>query len=255
MYSGVRWIVGAAAFFVMTFAAQARSADQPDAPRDDVESRVGLADLPGYHAALTGRGGAEGPGPAPASFRDLWDHPEAWRGRRVEVRGRVARVFRQDAVGSFPAMAEVWLSTPAGDLICAHCPTRPEGGPPARIPQIGTPVRFDGRFMKIIRYEAGDQARLAPLVVGDRPPAAGGEPAGARPPGASGDPWPLSPSPAAWAAAAALGLAAAGALAWRHLRAPGAGARPAARHAPSGADAPPEFLDTERRDEPTSPGR
>jgi hypothetical protein len=31
-------------------------------------------------------------------------------------------------------------------------------------------VRFEGVFLRSIRYQGGDSARLAPLVVGDRPP-------------------------------------------------------------------------------------
>ena len=38
-------------------------------------------------------------------------------------------------------------------------------------PGPGRTVRFTGTFLKMVRYTAGDGDRLAPLIVGDRPPA------------------------------------------------------------------------------------
>ena len=100
------------------------------------EQAFGLADLPAEHAALAGKATIDGPRaadpPRPVTFRDLWDHPDDWRGRRVTVRGTVARVFRQGAVGSFPPLVEGWLSTPEGDLFCVVFP-RP--GPGHRRPR------------------------------------------------------------------------------------------------------------------------
>ena len=59
---------------------------------DDLETRLGLADLAAYRAALSGKATADdahASGPMrPVTFHDLWDHPETWRGRRVQVRGR-----------------------------------------------------------------------------------------------------------------------------------------------------------------------
>ena len=45
--------------------------------------------------------------------------------------------------------------------------------PAVRLPSIaalGRSVRFTGTFLKMVRYEAGDGGRLAPLVVGDQLP-------------------------------------------------------------------------------------
>jgi hypothetical protein len=182
------------------------------------------------------------------TFRDLWNHPETWRGRRVRVRGTIARIFRQGAVGSFPPLAEAWLSTPEGDLLCVVFPqgdrqgqktlTLTESGPvrkgrdeptpePQREPEAGRRVTFTGTFLKTIRYPAADLARLAPLIVGDQPPtmtreaAVGGKPSTAtaealRP----SDTRPRSEvwTPAAWVLSLALGLAAAAVLAWQHVR-------------------------------------
>ena len=89
----------------------------------------------------------------------------------MQVEGRVVRVFRQGAVGSFPPLVEAWLATPAGDLLCVEFPRdeSPERKDGAFEPS--RPVTFTGTFLKTIRYSAGDQSRLAPLIVGDRPPA------------------------------------------------------------------------------------
>ena len=233
---------------------------------DDLESRLGLADLTSYRAALAGKATADGAGasvpPRPVSFRDLWDHPEAWSGQRVQVDGRVVRVFRQGAVGSFPPLVEAWLATPAGDLFCVEFPweespeRKDEAFEPVR------PVRFTGTFLKTVRYAAGDQARLAPLIVGDRPPAPLEKVSAAEPTAASAframggsrgtgqeadrslDAW----SPTAWGLALVLGLTAALVLAWRHLH----GKTPARKSGPRRsssngvlADPPLEFVETE----------
>lgn len=230
---------------------------------DDLESRLGLADLAAYRAALSGKATADNAHAAdlarPVTFRDLWHHPETWRGRRVQVQGRVARIFRQDAVGSFPPLVEAWLSTPEGDLFCVDFPT---GG----VPEPGQQVTFSGTFLRAIRYAGNDQPRLAPWIVGDRPPSSVivartvGEPAAAalRAMGASPAPeldmemdqdrrlesW----SPAGWMLGIALGLIGAAVLAWQHLRQPVSAKRSGTRHKNQGsaaADPPLVFVETE----------
>jgi hypothetical protein len=140
---------------------------------NDLASRLGLADLAAYRAALSGKATAEAGkagdsvSPGPVSFRDLWDHPDTWSGRRVSIRGRLVRAFRQQAFGDFPPLVEAWLSTPQGDLFCV---VHPQPGPEQSAAQIGNQVRFTGTFLKKIRYAAADTTRLAPLIVGDRPP-------------------------------------------------------------------------------------
>jgi hypothetical protein len=145
----------------------------PDVERDD---RIGLADLTAYRAALSGKPTADearpSDPPARVGFRELWDHPESYRGRRVTVQGRLERTFRQGAVGSFPPLVEAWLFSASGDPFCAVYPRPKE----VAVSEPGRSVRFTGTFLKTVRYPAGDGDRLAPLIVGDRPP----EP---RPPG------------------------------------------------------------------------
>jgi len=135
------------------------------------DDRLNLADLAAYRKAIAGAP----PGPAAAaSFRQLWDHPEAYQGRKVRVSGRVVRRFRQGAFGTFPPLVESWAVTPAGDPFCLVYPAAEAGAAskPARLDLAapGAVVDFEGTFLRLIRYQGGDADRLAPLVVGDRPP-------------------------------------------------------------------------------------
>jgi hypothetical protein len=233
---------------------------------NDLETRLGLADLAPYRAALLGKATADDPHASDpsrlVSFRDLWDHPATWRGRRVQVQGRVVRIFRQGALGSFPPLVEVWLSTPAGNLLCVVFPQDEGAERKSESPEPGKQVTFTGTFLKSIRYIAAAEPRLAPLIVGDRPPAPSaeapaGEPTAAttlRAIGASPGPdrsmgqrfesW----SPAAWMLGIALGLVATAVLAWQHLRKPGSVKPLVTRHqneGPAPTDPPLEFIETE----------
>lgn len=133
--------------------------------------RLGLGDLSAYAKALKGRPTASVmqplDGPVEVSFRDLWDHPSEYLGRRVMIRGRLERTFRQGPVGEFPPLAESWIFSKKGDPFCAVYPL-PSGNPRQTT---GQPVRFTGTFLRTIRYGASDGDRLAPLIVGDKPPA------------------------------------------------------------------------------------
>jgi hypothetical protein len=184
---------------------------------------LGLADLAAYRSAIEpARPGV--PEPRPASFRDLWSRPDDFRNGRVAVAGRVERVFHQGAVGEFPALAEVWIVDGATDPICLVSPEAPDK--PA--PKPGDSIRFEGTFLRRIRYRGGDVERLAPLVVGPGPArierAAPAEPA-------------ASSSPFGGVFVAVLGGIVVLALLRAHLR------RPVTR--PIVAGPPPEFQDGE----------
>ena len=102
---------------------------------DDTEPthQLSLADLAKYRAALAGKATADdaksSDTPARVSFKDLWNRPDALRGRRVILEGRVQRIFRQGPVGSFPALAEIWIASPAGDPFCLVVPHEKRVGP------------------------------------------------------------------------------------------------------------------------------
>jgi hypothetical protein len=163
---------------------------------DDQETshQLSLADLAGYRAALSGkpddRASATDP-PSLVKFKDLWNRPDVFRGRRVTVQGRVVRTFRQGPVGTFPPLAEVWITSPAGDPFCAVFPqpdkldreqtgaAEPTNAAAEKstrddrtngMPGPGRTVRFTGTFLKMVRYAGADTARLAPLIVGDQLP-------------------------------------------------------------------------------------
>ncbi len=166
--------------------------ESQDQDQDRDRDRLGLADLAAYRAALAGRATGDrarsSDPPAQVGFRELWKAPDDYRGRRVTVRGRIERTFRQGAVGSFPPLVEAWVFTASGDPLCVVYPRSDEGereGAREEVPApgqgqhplrlgdraAGQSVEFTGTFLKMVRYAAGDGDRLAPLIVGDRPPA------------------------------------------------------------------------------------
>jgi hypothetical protein len=264
------------------------------------DDELSLADLTAYRAALSGKATADDARPTSPSarvgFRDLWERSGAHRGRHVTVQGRVERVFRQGPVGSFPSLIEVWVYSPVGDPFCLVFP-RPTGpatpdrdqehhvvfpsldhrgedapAAPTTIPGPGQTVQFTGTFLKMVRYAAGDGPRLAPLIVGDRPPAPSTPSASLPAPSAADDPGSPSSSarvlraiggegpgaagldrrawsPASWALGLALAALAVGILAWQHLRGAQLRARSALRNRRldlESADPPLAFLDTTR---------
>jgi hypothetical protein len=262
---------------------------------DDSETpqQLTLADLAGYRSALSGKATAEdakaADPPARVVFKDLWNRPDLFRGRRVTVRGRIARILRQGSVGSFPPLAEVWIASPVGDPFCLVSPQERSAGivpvtdhgpgstgifpvtdqglegraTPQTVPELGQTIRFTGTFLKLVRYSAKGGARLAPLVVGDRPPVPISNEAGSvRSPPAALRSWGgrlpndslerSAWSPASWALGQTLAALAAGVIVWQHLRAPSR--RASVRHAAWRTtsrlvpDPPLEFI--EPRDEP-----
>jgi hypothetical protein len=227
---------------------------------DDLETQIGLADLAAYHSALKGSATAHdarsSEPPRPVSFRELWDHAKEWQGRRVVVTGRVARIFRQGAVGDFPPLTQLWISTPRGDVLCLVFPVA-ENEAKTRSLEPGERIKFTGTFLKTIRYPASDQARLAPLVVGSRQPdraspSAEQEPVTARVPRTLGnsqvpnnevvqglDSWFWG----SWWIGLGLGLVVVGVLAWQHIHAPALAGRAAGGDAALGTDSTDRLLE------------
>jgi len=194
------------------------SAPAPAAtPAED--SSLTLADLEAYRLAFR-------PGPAgtatTATFRDLWDRPGAYAGRRVRVEGKVVRLFRQPGMGEFPPLAEAWIVTPAADPSCLVF----ADGPGAAMPEVGSDVRFVGTFLRRIKYRGGDTPRLAPLIVGPGPPEPKPTPSPA---------FGLPGSPSDWLMGVGAAAIVSILLARRHL------SRPPGR--PPAHEPPPEFLD------------
>ena len=176
-----------------------------------------LSDLADYPAALASR---SNPAAKAVGFRELWDHLESYRGRRVRVEGEVVRRFGQGPQGQLPALTELWIVAGRGDPICLVFPTsKGEPGPSDR-------VRFEGTFLKRLRYHGGDVDRLAPLIVGGQAPEVISPGASAQGAGRAWLDWLVG-----GVAAAVVGLV----LASRHLQ------RPEARREPPGPT--PTFMD------------
>ena len=209
---------------------------------DDSESQhqLNLADLAAYRAALSGKATGENAKtsdpPVRVGFRDLWNRPNTFRGRRVTIEGRVERIFRQGPIGSFPALAEVWIVSPAGDPFCLVVPNESGTGilPVAdhgledRVTatqslEPGQTVQFTGTFLKMVRYAGGDGPRLAPLIVGDQPPVPAHETKKAsdvRTHVRSDEgPNPEASLPASWLLGLTMTMLIAGVLVWQYSRA------------------------------------
>ena len=178
----------------------------PSTQGDD--SPLAVADLADYRRALMARDSELAP--AVIRYRELWDHPAKYAGARVQVEGRVVRRFRQGAFGTFPPLVEAWAVTPSGDPFCWVYPAPKDE---AATPTVQEDVRFVGTYLKRIRYQGADVERLAPLIVGPRPPSLPRRPA--RPPvvrsGNAVNEWILG------IASAAVVIAV---IAWQYLRKP-----------------------------------
>ena len=110
-------------------------------------------------------------------FRELWNHPTTYQGRRVQVQGRLVRRFRQGSFGTFPPLEEAWVFSPAGDPFCLVFPAPRDLGETkaetkTKMPGAAGSVRFAGTFLKLLEYQGADGPRRAPLIVGPAPPVA-----------------------------------------------------------------------------------
>ena len=140
------------------------------------DAALTVADLAAYRAALSGQRRAQEP-PAVVGFRELWDHPATYQGRRVQVQGRLVRRFRQGSFGTFPPLEEAWVFSPAGDPFCLvfpapRDPEEREAETKTKTPGAAGSVRFAGTFLKLLEYQGADGPRRAPLIVGPAPPVA-----------------------------------------------------------------------------------
>ena len=134
----------------------------------DEPTGLALSDLTAYRESLDGSPA----GPAIAvTFRRLWDFSNDFERKRVRIEGRVARRFRQGAFGTFPPLVESWVVTPAGDPFCLVYPVPAADEKKIVIdPGPGARVRFEGVYLKRLKYQASDTERLGLLIVGNQPP-------------------------------------------------------------------------------------
>ena len=102
-------------------------------------------------------------------FTHLWESPERFRGVPVHLEGTVVRALTHPVNENLAArkqLYEAWIYTEenrrAPDVVIFEEP--PVGFPVGT--QLHLPVTFDGYFFKLLRYEAGDTTRAAPMLVG-----------------------------------------------------------------------------------------
>jgi hypothetical protein len=97
----------------------------------------------------------------------LWERPERYRGVPIHIDGTALRVLRYDSKLSKTGwLYEAWIDTPESGKYPYVCvfETPPKGFPLG--PSLSERVVFNGYFLKIMKYEAADVARGAPLLVG-----------------------------------------------------------------------------------------
>ena len=137
-------------------------------------THIGLADNAAYRELL-----ARARRTAPAElarhsrrdlmFTHLWENPDRYRGVPVHLEGTALKSLSYE-VG--PELApggrlyEAWVVTPDSQkypyvLVFEDPPDRFPAGP-----GISERVTFDGYFLKLLAYEAGDKPRAAPMLVG-----------------------------------------------------------------------------------------
>ncbi len=109
---------------------------------------------------------------AAESRRDLflthfWERPEHYRGVPVHIDGTALRVLRYESKLSRTGwLYEAWIETPETGRYPYVCVFEdpPKGFPIG--PNLSERVVFNGYFLKIMKYQAGDVARGAPLLIG-----------------------------------------------------------------------------------------
>jgi hypothetical protein len=97
----------------------------------------------------------------------LWERPERYRGVPVHIDGTALRVLRYESKLSRTGwLYEAWIQTAESGRFPYSCvfEDAPRGFPIG--PNLSERVVFNGYFLKILGYEAGDVPRGAPLLVG-----------------------------------------------------------------------------------------
>jgi hypothetical protein len=97
----------------------------------------------------------------------LWERPEHYRGVPVHLAGTAVRVIRYDSKLSKTGwLYEASIFTPDARRVPYQCVFEdvPKGFPIGA--NISERVVFNGYFLKIMKYEAGDVTRGAPLLIG-----------------------------------------------------------------------------------------
>ena len=97
----------------------------------------------------------------------LWERPEHYRGVPIHILGSALRVLRYESKLSKTGwLYEAWVMTPETRRVPYVCVFEdvPKGFPIG--PNVSERVVFNGYFLKLMKYEASDVARGAPVLVG-----------------------------------------------------------------------------------------
>jgi hypothetical protein len=125
------------------------------------------------YALLLERARARTPGELAADSRrdvlmtHLWERPEHYRGVPIHLDGTAMRALRYESKLSQTGwLYEAAIETPETGRFPYICvfESPPRGFPLG--PNLAERVVFNGYFLKILKYEAGDVPRGAPLLVG-----------------------------------------------------------------------------------------
>ncbi len=133
---------------------------------------LGFRDNAAYSLLLERARGRTANELAAAARRDvllthLWQSPELYRGVPVHLLGTALRVMRYHSKLSPKGwLYEAWIITPENDeapYVCVF-EDAPEGFPIGA--NVSERVVFNGYFLKLMKYQAADTTRGAPLLVG-----------------------------------------------------------------------------------------
>jgi hypothetical protein len=100
-------------------------------------------------------------------FAHLWENPALYRGVPVHILGSALRVLRYESKLSQSGwLYEAWIVTPDAARLPYVCvfEDAPKGLPIG--PNVSERVVFNGYFLKVMKYAAGDVTRGAPVLVG-----------------------------------------------------------------------------------------
>jgi len=136
------------------------------------KTKLSFRDMAAYETLLTRSRQATAADLAASARRDvfythLWDRPAAYRGVPVHLLGTARRVlYYPSKLSRTGWLYEAWVVTPDGQnnpYVCVF-EDAPKGLPVG--PNVSERVVFNGYFLKLMKYEAGDVPRAAPLLVG-----------------------------------------------------------------------------------------
>jgi len=97
----------------------------------------------------------------------LWERPELYRGVPVHILGSALRVLRYESrLSKTGWLYEAWVMTPETRRVPYVCVFEdvPKGFPIGA--NVSERVVFNGYFLKLMKYEASDVTRGAPVLVG-----------------------------------------------------------------------------------------